>query len=88
MTTTGKLKLAIRKEGACINAYLAKIDGTKDALLIGHMTVAAAELDRQLFEDFKGLMVRTMTALVQAQGATVLGFEESPAPASEQAGHA
>jgi hypothetical protein len=88
MATTGTMRLAIRREGADINAYLAKSTGMDGALLIGHIATAAAQLDPNLFEGFKALMVATMAVLMKDQGLTVIGTEERDAPEGERAGHA
>lgn len=81
------VRLAIRREGRFINAYLAGTDSMADAELLGSILVAMVEAGEGYFERWKELM----TAMFAAHVENVLGVEpemiEERAPEHERSGH-
>ena len=82
------IRLAIRHEGAVVNAYIAQAADMSGAQLIGSISAALLDMRPALFDEFKALMTEGMTALVQRTGGTVLSMHEQAAPEHERAGHA
>lgn len=82
------MRLAIRQEGAMVNAYVAQTGDMAGALHVGSISTGLLNMRPALFEQFKALMTDAMTVLVEVgTGATVLGTHEQPAPEHEKAGH-
>ena len=83
------IRLAFRHEGDKVNCYLADMHTMEDAQFIGCVPVAACDMDKQIFQDFKALMQKVFTvACVQTIGVAPSSFHDQPAPEHEKAGHA
>jgi hypothetical protein len=82
-----QVRIAIRQEGAFINAYIAGMKDMKDAKLIGSISLALCELDRVHFERFVVVMSDGFKALVEQTGLTVTDMQQQAAPEHEKAGH-
>ena len=79
-------RLAFREEGEFVNCYLALKETMEGAVLLSSMRTPIV-ID--VFEDWKDLMRRQMTAAIKdVFGAEVLGYEEQNAPEHERSGRA
>lgn len=82
------IRLAIRGEGAHVNAYLAQADSMEGAMLLGSMKRKVCERFPDIFNEWKALMARVVSRTAHE----VLGVEprmiEEPAPIHERAGRA
>lgn len=83
-------RVAVRREGATINAYMAPMHTMEGAKPIASISAGLCQLDRTIFEDFKALVAKSVESLAKASfgDTAVLGTEFREAPAHERAGHA
>ena len=80
-------RLAIRKEGNFVNAYLAGPANMNDAMLLGSLLLGIAKRP-DLFERWKALMTDTLAAaLTDVFGVAHPTFVERRAPENERSGH-
>lgn len=89
MSESQPFRLAFRREGPSVNAYIAPLETMDGARLLSSMPVTLLDADEQLWIDWKALMTRALDVLCQsALGVAVLRFDERPAPEHERAGNA
>ena len=82
-------RVAIRGEGAMVNAYFAEIDTMENAQLVASIARDACEADRRVFEVFQMLM--QMVCAIKTEAATgrdAVAIEVRDAPEHEKAGRA
>ena len=82
------LRLAVRQEGATIQAYAARLNTMDDALTLGSIATGVCEADRSVFDAWVKVMSSALAALLATQGVTVTEFEQRDAPQHERAGNA
>lgn len=88
-TDQPKFRLAIRHEGAFVNAYYAQMSTMDGAVLIGSIRHNVCQADEATFTMFKALMTDAMrTAVEKSLGLKVVTTHEQDAPEHEKAGHA
>lgn len=88
-TEQTKFRLAIRHEGAFINAYYAQMGTMDGAVLIGSIRHNVCQADEATFTMFKALMIDAIrTAVEKSLGLAVTQTFEQDAPEHEKAGHA
>jgi hypothetical protein len=79
------MRLALREEGLCWNAYAAPIGTMEGAKLIGHVPVAAARANPEVRAEFLRLMQLVVETMLEGK---VTGWgTPSQAPERERAGH-
>ncbi len=87
--TFSPYRIAIRAEGAMVNAYLAKLDTMDGAIPVGSIARSICEADRSVFDAFQSLMEKAAGALtVAVLGVAPIDFKREAAPEHENAGHA
>jgi len=85
---TIKVRLAIRKEGGSVNAYLASERTMDGAVLMGSLAKGIAE-HGDFFDRWKVLMIDAMSvAIEQTTGHPPDYMVEGPAPEHERGGNA
>lgn len=82
-----KIRVAIRKEGNWVNAYLAEYDTMEDAKLIGSLAIGIAGRG-DFFARWKQLMSDAMALAVEDIYGQKPVMETEPAPEHERAGNA
>lgn len=82
------VRLALRREGEYVNAYVAHTDTMDGAMHLGSLHGTLAE-NSDLWEAWKGLMTQAMSHLIErALGIKPDAMIERPAPESERSGRA
>ena len=81
------VRLAIRKEGAWVNAYLALSDTMQGAIKIGSIMAPVASRPA-IWEQWKGLMTEVMAIAVEECFGAWPEIKERPAPEHERSGEA
>jgi len=82
------VRLAIRKEGAWVRAYLAS-EGTMDgARELGAILVTIADQDENIWTRWKLLMMDAVSAIIGRVFDQVPEWTERPAPEHERSGRA
>ena len=77
------IRLAIRRQGDYLNAYIARDDTLDGATLIGSLLYSAASRDRALRDGFKQSMQRAMSNVIEDLTGHRPRLEEQPIPAHE-----
>jgi len=87
-TKTIGIRLALRREGALWNAYVAN-EGTMDrAFLIGSIALGAVTAHPEIKDGFMQLMKQVLAVAVEdVIGKPLAEWEEKPAPEHERSGH-
>ena len=85
---TTPIRLAIRKEGEFVNAYLAQSDSMEGAVLLGSIRRTILERDDSIWEKWKKLMTDAVSNAIHDQFDQRPTFEEQRAPEHERAGEA
>lgn len=81
-------RLALRREGAFWNAYVADMGTMDDAVLIGSICMAAIVDNPERAAAFKAMMNGFFIEICEEYyGSAVKGFVEQSAPEHERAGH-
>ena len=83
-----RIRLAIRKEGNWLNAYLANSSTMEGAELIGSLRINVALRDPEIFERWKNLMVDALADIIADVVGTRPEMVEHDSPAYEKAGSA
>lgn len=86
MTQYIGLRLAIRREGASVNAYLATTESMKDARFLGSIAFDVAQRE-EYFDAWKALMTKVMTDAVQFVFGETPTVSEQKAPEHERSGN-
>jgi hypothetical protein len=81
------IRLAIRREGEVVNAYIAHPHTMKDATLIGSIGRKVA-LKADFFERWKALMSDILVAFIKDVYGQTPTIEEKGAPEHERSGNA
>lgn len=81
------VRLAIRREGKYVNAYLAQIGTMDDAVLLGSILHRLAQ-NADYFDAWKACMKHGFgIAIEEVTGGTIASFEERPGPEHERSGN-
>lgn len=81
------MRLAIRREGNWVNAYLAKSETMEDALIIGSIALVIAE-QGDIFLRWKDVMTGAMTIVIKEFCGQEPEMTERAAPEHERSGSA
>jgi hypothetical protein len=87
MTDAG-FRIAVRREGAMINAYVAEMGTMEGSLLLASINAAVCEQDPVMFDRFKRLCETAVRSMVRGIGVEVARFQEMVPPPGEVAGRA
>ena len=81
-------RIAFRKEGEFVNAYLAQPHTMDDAIFIASVKTTALSQTPGAFEDYQALIQKIVGEGMRAMGVTHDGWIAGPAPENERTGNA
>jgi hypothetical protein len=67
------LRIAVRREGAVFNAYLAEAGTMEGSMLVASINAAVCEQDPVMFDRFKRLCESAVKSMMRGMGAVVAG---------------
>lgn len=88
MTKTNPFRIAIRREGAFVNAYFAPPDSMEGAILMGSVRTSILQKTPGAMEAYQELMKSAIATACSDTIGAVTEFRVEPAPESERSGHA